>query len=249
MFISIDVHPMVGVQFLITVGKALSAQWWVSEGSYSWSIISSIIGPSLYSVLPRTILPMDTAMVSRYTDPVESSRTIPMGAYTGNPQCHSLISWHISRGPSIWSCGSGIFVLVTVSVKPQVSVEGHLTASILVGGDTGMVGAPGKWVDSRVEIGWGKSALQPGPPILLGNSNGDRYFLPSLSWGTQHPAEYSCRGWPAAVYGPIHLKTLQYVSFGNHHKFTHGLTQFSYTPCQGVGIWACQQLNLFHPML
>ena len=38
--------------------------------------MSSIVGPSLDSVLPRTILPMEVAMVSRYTDPVELSWTI-----------------------------------------------------------------------------------------------------------------------------------------------------------------------------
>ena len=76
MFILINVHPMVGVQFLATIGKASSTQWWVSEGSYSWSVTSSIVGPSLDSVLPRTILPMDVITVSRYTDPVESSLTI-----------------------------------------------------------------------------------------------------------------------------------------------------------------------------
>ena len=38
--------------------------------------MSSIVGPPLDSVLPSTILPLDVAMVSRYTDLVESSRTI-----------------------------------------------------------------------------------------------------------------------------------------------------------------------------
>ena len=38
--------------------------------------MSSIVGPSLDSVLPKTILPMEVIMVSRYTDPVESSQTI-----------------------------------------------------------------------------------------------------------------------------------------------------------------------------
>ena len=43
--------------------------------------------------------------------------------------------------------GSGIFVLVAVLGKPWVGVEGHPTASVLVGGNMGMVGAPGKQVD------------------------------------------------------------------------------------------------------
>ena len=37
--------------------------------------MSSIVGPSLVSVLPMTILPMDVVMVSRYTSPVSSSFT------------------------------------------------------------------------------------------------------------------------------------------------------------------------------
>ena len=36
----------------------------------------SIAGPSLGSELPRTILPMEAAMVSRYTHLVELSQTI-----------------------------------------------------------------------------------------------------------------------------------------------------------------------------
>ena len=37
--------------------------------------MSSIVGPSLDSILPKTILPMEVVMVSRYMDPVESSQT------------------------------------------------------------------------------------------------------------------------------------------------------------------------------
>ena len=37
--------------------------------------MSSIMGPSLGSKLPRTILPMEVIMVSRYTSPVVSSFT------------------------------------------------------------------------------------------------------------------------------------------------------------------------------
>ena len=38
--------------------------------------MSSIAGPSVGSKLPRTILPMEAAMVFMYTDPVELSLTI-----------------------------------------------------------------------------------------------------------------------------------------------------------------------------
>ena len=37
--------------------------------------MSSIVGPSLDSILPKTILPMEVIMVSRYMDPVELSGT------------------------------------------------------------------------------------------------------------------------------------------------------------------------------
>ena len=37
--------------------------------------MSSIVGPSLDSILPKTILPMEVIMVYRYTDPVELSQT------------------------------------------------------------------------------------------------------------------------------------------------------------------------------
>ena len=37
--------------------------------------MSSMVGPSLDSILPKTILPMEAAMMSRYTDPVELSWT------------------------------------------------------------------------------------------------------------------------------------------------------------------------------
>ena len=44
-------------------------------GASDWSVMSSITGPSLGSELPRTILPMEVIMVSRYTSPVVLSFT------------------------------------------------------------------------------------------------------------------------------------------------------------------------------
>ena len=38
-------------------------------------VVSSTVGPSLDSILPRTILPMEVIMVSRYTNPRVSSFT------------------------------------------------------------------------------------------------------------------------------------------------------------------------------
>ena len=133
MFISMNVHPMVGVQFLMTVRKASPAQWQVSASSYSWSVTSSIVVPSSDSVLPMTILPMDAAIVSRYTDPVESSRMILLVLMlemqgvilqTADTPVGVLPSGHV---------GSVGCILVMVSTKPWAGIEDHLTASVLGG--------------------------------------------------------------------------------------------------------------------
>ena len=174
MFILIGVHPTVDIQFPITVGKDSSAHWQVlqrfcsvkrsdspllpngrfTEGSYNWFIMSSIVGPSLDSILPSTILPMEVAMVSRYMDPVELSQTILLVLML------EILSVILSTAdtsvevlPS--DCvGSGVLVWVTVSAKPWGRVEGHPTASALVGGNVSIVGAPGKQTAGRVGATW-----------------------------------------------------------------------------------------------
>ena len=169
--------------------------------------------------------------------------------YTGNPRCHSSNSWYISRDPSIWLCGLWHFCIDHGVDKtsgqcrrlPYHQYSGG--QKCWYGGSSWLAGRQLTWNE------WGGSAPQPGHPILPGNSNSNRCSLLPLSWGIQHPAEYSCRGWPVAVYGPIHFETLQYVSFGNGHKFSHSLAQFSYTLCHGVSIWACQWIDLLHPVL
>ena len=168
MFILINVHPTVGVQFLATIGKASSTQWRVSEGSYSWSVMSSIVGPSLDSVLPRTILPMDVVTVSRYMDPVESSRTILLALILEILDVIlSTADTSVGVLPSD-RAGSGIFILVAMSMKPWVGVEGCPTASVLVGINAGTVGAPGKWVDGWVEKNWEALPCGLGTPSCRG---------------------------------------------------------------------------------
>ena len=107
----------------------------------------SIVGPSLDPVLPVTILPMDAAMVSRYTAPVEWSWMILLALIleilddilpTADTSVGVLPSGH---------AGSGSFVLVVVSTKPRVSAEDHSTTRALVGRNAGTEGAPGKQVD------------------------------------------------------------------------------------------------------
>ena len=46
--------------------------------------------------------------------------------------------------------GSGVLIWVTVLAKPWGGVEGFPTASALVGGNVGIVGAPGKWIGGWV---------------------------------------------------------------------------------------------------
>ena len=101
--------------------------------------MSSIVGPSLDSELPRTILPMEVAMVSRYTDPVELSQTILLVLML------EILSVILSTAdtsvvvlPSD-RADSGILVLVVVSAKPWGRVEGCPTASTLLGGNVGIV--------------------------------------------------------------------------------------------------------------
>ena len=53
-------------------------------------------------------------------------------------------------------------------MKPQVSVEGCPTASVLVGRNAGMVGAPGKQVDGRVEKNWEALPCSLGTPSCWG---------------------------------------------------------------------------------
>ena len=108
--------------------------------------MSSIVGPLLDSVLPRTILPMEVAMVSRYMDPVELSQTILLALMleilgvilsTADTSVEVLLSDWV---------GSGILVWAAVLAKPQGRVEGCPTANTLVGGDVGIMGAPGEWI-------------------------------------------------------------------------------------------------------
>ena len=130
---------MAGVQFRITVGKALSTQWQVSEGSYSWSVMSSIVGPSLDSMLPMTILPMDVVTVSRYTSPVLSScttrleETLDMPGFDTIPMVIMLTGMFRSTSTS-----SQVLKQAATPAKPQGSVDGLTNANALAsGGDLG----------------------------------------------------------------------------------------------------------------
>ena len=109
--------------------------------------MSSIVGPSLVSVLPMTILSMDAAIVSRYTDLVESSWMI---LHVLILEILNVIFPTADTSVGVFPpghVGPDVFVLVVVSMKTWVSAEDHPTASVLVGRNAGMEGVPDKGVD------------------------------------------------------------------------------------------------------
>ena len=94
---------------------------------------------------------MEAAMVSRYMDLMELSQTILMALML---EILSVILSTADTSVEILpsDCmGSSILIWVVVSAKAWGRVEGCPTASTLVGGSVGIVGAPGKRVDGRVE--------------------------------------------------------------------------------------------------
>ena len=110
--------------------------------------MSSIVGPSLGSEPPRTIHPMEAAMVLRYMHPLELSQTILLALMleilgvilsTADTSVGVLLPSH---------AGSSILMQVAVSIKPQGGVEGCTTANALVDGNVGTVEAPGKPIGS-----------------------------------------------------------------------------------------------------
>ena len=89
--------------------------------------MSSIVGPSLDSILPKTILPMEVVMVSRYTDPVESSQT-------------TLLALTLETLGIIPSTAA---MSVEAPRSSWGGVIGHTTANALVGGNVGTAGTAG----------------------------------------------------------------------------------------------------------
>ena len=95
-----------------------------------------------------TILPMDVAIISRYTDLVESSRMILLALIL---EILDVILPTADTSVGVFPpgrAGPNVFVLVVVLTKTWVSAEDHPTASVLVGRNAGMEGVPDKWVDS-----------------------------------------------------------------------------------------------------
>ena len=120
---------------------------------YSFSVTSPIVGPvdkASVSGLLSTILPMEVAMVLRYTDPVEMSQTILlvlMLEILGVILPTAAMSVEVPQPSHV---GSGILVWVMMLAKPWGWVEGHTTTNTLVGGNVSTVGAPGEQIGGQV---------------------------------------------------------------------------------------------------
>ena len=98
-------------------------------------------------MLPMTILPMDAAIVSRYTDLVELSWMILLVLILEILDV-PLPMADMSVGVFPPGCVvSGVSILVVVLMKIWVGAEDRPTADMLVDGNAGMDGAPGKRVD------------------------------------------------------------------------------------------------------
>ena len=109
--------------------------------------MSPIVGPSLVSVLPMTILPMDADIVSRYTYLVESSQTILLVLIL---EILDVPLPMADTSVGVFPPGHvvpGVCILIVVLMKIWVGVEDRSTADMLVGGNAGMDRAPGKRVD------------------------------------------------------------------------------------------------------
>ena len=120
------------VFFLDIVVNVLPTEQWVFGDPYSLSVMSSIVRPSLGSVLPMTIRPMDIVTVSKYTRPFSSSLTtrleqmLNMLGSDMAPRVTTLagVSWSTSTS-------SGVLKQVVTLVKPCGSVGGLTNANVL----------------------------------------------------------------------------------------------------------------------
>ena len=110
--------------------------------------MSSIVGPSLDSLLPRTILPMEVVMVSRYTNPRVLSFTTWLELMLKRLGLDTIPMDIVPTGISqSTSTSSGVLKQATTPVKPRGRVGGLINASVLAGGgDFGGDGALGCWM-------------------------------------------------------------------------------------------------------
>ena len=114
------------VFFWDIVVNVLPTEQWVFGDPYSLSVTSSIVGPSLGSVLPMTICPMDVVTMSKYTRPFLSSLTtrleqmLDMLGSDMAPMVTTLagVSWSTSTS-------SRVLKQAVTPAKPRGSVGGR----------------------------------------------------------------------------------------------------------------------------
>ena len=129
------------------------------EGFHNWSVMSSIMGPSLGSKLPRTILPTEVIMVSRYTSPVVSSFTTQLELMLKRPGLDAILMDIVPTGISqSTSSSSSVLKQAVTPVKPRGSVGSLTNASALAGGgdfggDEAFGGLDGGLMEV-VQVGW-----------------------------------------------------------------------------------------------
>ena len=116
--------------------------------------MSSITGPSLGSELPRTILPMEVIMVSRYTSPVVSSFTTQLELTLERLGFNTIPMDIVPTGVSqSTSTSSRVLKQATTLAKPRGGVGGLTYASVLAGrGDFGGDGAFGDLDGGPMEV-------------------------------------------------------------------------------------------------
>ena len=103
-------------------------------------------------VLPMTIRPMEAAMTSRYTAPVESSQTIrPAFRLETLEVIFPMVATSVEVFLS-GCAGSNVSILTAVSTRLRVGVADCLTASTLVSGTTGREGVPSESLDDWLEV-------------------------------------------------------------------------------------------------
>ena len=103
---------------------------------YSFSVTSLIVGPvdkASVSCLLTTILLMEAAMVSRYTDMVELSQTILLVLMLEILSVILPTAAILVEVPRPSRAGSCILMQIMMLAKPWGGVEGHTTANALVG--------------------------------------------------------------------------------------------------------------------
>ena len=155
------------------------------EGFHNWLVMSSIMGPSLGSKLPRTILLMEVAMVSRYTDPVELSQTILLALMLEILGVILPTAAMLVEVPQPSRAGSSILMCRSwCQQETQGGVEGHTTHQYSGGGKCWHCGSPW-WADEVARLGPCEGMGGPCPTVLASHFVGESQWWLVLSLVSQ----------------------------------------------------------------